>query len=69
MQVVDDSVAEASGLQEGDIVRRAAGFETESVDALIEVIRRQAPGTWLPLDIMRDGEEIQVIAKFPQQFE
>ena len=69
MQVVDDSVAEASGLQEGDIVRRAAGFETESVDALIEVIRRQAPGTWLPLDILRDGEEIQVIAKFPQQFE
>jgi uncharacterized iron-regulated protein len=69
MQVIDDSVAESSGLREGDVVLRAAGFDTESVDTLIEVIQRQARGTWLPLDIMRDGREIQVIAKFPQRFE
>ena len=69
MQVIDDSVAESGGLLKGDVVLRAAGFETESVDALIEVVQRQAPGTWLPLDIMRDGQAMQVIARFPQRFE
>jgi hypothetical protein len=46
-------------------VVRAAGLQTRNSDDLVEVVGRQAPGTWLPLSIKRDGQEIDVIAKFP----
>ena len=64
-RVAGNSVAEAIGLQAGDHVVRAAGLETRNPDDLVEIIGRQAPGTWLPLSIRRDGQEIDLIAKFP----
>jgi uncharacterized iron-regulated protein len=64
-RVVGDSVAEAAGLKAGDDVVRAAGLEMQKPDDLVEVVGRQAPGTWLPLSIRRDGQEIDVVAKFP----
>ena len=64
-QVVANSVAEATGLKAGDHVVRAAGLEIRTTEELIEVVGRQAPGTWLPLSIRRDGQEIEFIAKFP----
>ena len=64
-RVVGESVAEAAGLKAGDDVLRAAGLEMRNPDDLVEVVGRQAPGTWLPLSIRRDGEEIEVVAKFP----
>jgi S1-C subfamily serine protease len=67
--VVDGSVAENTGLRAGDIITRAAGFDTATTAALIEVIQRQAAGTWLPLQINRDGKEMELIARFPQQFD
>jgi uncharacterized iron-regulated protein len=63
--VARGSVAEAVGLQAGDHVVRAAGLETRNPDDLVEIVGRQAPGTWLPLSIRRDGQEIDLIAKFP----
>jgi len=64
-RVVGDSVAEIAGLKVGDHVTRAAGLATRNPDELVEVIARQAPGTWLPLSVRRDGQEIDVVAKFP----
>ena len=32
--------------------------------ALNEVIRRQAPGTWLPLVVRRDGRFVDLVAEF-----
>jgi hypothetical protein len=64
-QVAGGSVAEATGLQAGDHVVRAAGLETRIPDDLVDIVGRQAPGTWLPLSIRRDGQEIDLIAKFP----
>ncbi|HEY7301982.1 MAG TPA: ChaN family lipoprotein [Xanthobacteraceae bacterium] len=64
-RVVGDSVAEAAGLKAGDDVLRAAGLEMRNPDDLVEVVGRQAPGTWLPLSIRRDGQEIDIVAKFP----
>ena len=58
-------MAEAAGIQAGDHVVRAAGMETKLSDELVEIVGRQAPGTWLPLSIRRDGQEIDVVAKFP----
>jgi S1-C subfamily serine protease len=64
-RVVDNSVAEIAGLKVGDQVVRAAGLTIRKPDELVEVIGRQAPGTWLPLSIRRDGQDIDLIAKFP----
>jgi uncharacterized iron-regulated protein len=64
-RVVGNSVAEAAGLKAGDHVLRAAGVEMRGPDDLVDVVGRQAPGTWLPLSVRRDGQEIEVVAKFP----
>ena len=65
LQVVDDSVAAAAELAAGDVIVMAAGQPIKRRAELIAIIQRQAPGTWLPLDIRRDGEVIQRIARFP----
>ena len=64
-RIMPDSVAAAATLRKGDRIVRAAGVDIGSSGALIEVISRQAPGTWLPLTVERDGAEIELIAKFP----
>ena len=64
-RVVSKSVAEATGLLAGDHVMQAAGLEMRNVDDLVDTVGRQAHGTWLPLSIKRDGQEIELIAKFP----
>jgi len=69
MEVVEDSVAAASGIREGDLIQAAAGFNTRTSAELIEVIQRQAPGTWLPLTLLRGKESLELTAKFPQSFE
>jgi S1-C subfamily serine protease len=64
-RVVNNSVAETAGLKAGDQVVQAAGLAIRTPDELVEVIGRQAPGTWLPLSVKRDGQEMDVVAKFP----
>ncbi len=68
-QVVDGSVAARSGIRDGDIITSAAGFVTRSTGDLIEIIQRQAPGTWLPLELRRDGKTLRLTAEFPQSFD
>ena len=67
--VLPGSVAEATKLKAGDKIVRAAGFSISNTGELIEVISRQAPGTWLPLTIERDGKPIELIAKFTTKTE
>jgi uncharacterized iron-regulated protein len=69
MQVVADSVGARSGILEGDVIQSAAGFKTVTNSELIEIIQRQAPGTWLPLQILRGEKSIELQARFPQSFE
>ncbi|MBE9552526.1 MAG: ChaN family lipoprotein, partial [Proteobacteria bacterium] len=66
--VMGGSVAAAAAIEVGDIVVSAAGFPVAQVGELIEIVQRQAPGTWLPLTIRRDGEEIELVARFPTVF-
>lgn len=68
IRVVKGSVAEASDLAAGDIVVTAAGRPIENISQLIAIIGRQAPGTWLPLTIRRDGKDLERVAKFPTTF-
>ncbi|AGA33065.1 PDZ/DHR/GLGF protein [Thioalkalivibrio nitratireducens DSM 14787] len=63
--VQPDSVADASGLQADDILTAAAGLDLELPGDLVAIIRRQAPGTILPLTVLRDGETREVLARFP----
>lgn len=67
--VMEGSVAAAAAIEAGDIVVSAAGFPVAQAGELIEIVQRQAPGTWLPLTIRRDGEEIELVARFPTVFE
>jgi uncharacterized iron-regulated protein len=68
-QVIEDSVAEETGILDGDVILSAAGFDTRTGAELIEIISRQSPGTWLPLKLMRGDRTIKKVAKFPQSFE
>ncbi len=63
-KVVEDSVAEATGLAAGDIIVEAAGAPVDSAADVVETIGRQAPGTWLPLTVERDGARLELVAKF-----
>lgn len=66
-EVMPGSVAQAAGMQVDDIVLRAAGLPVASGADLIAVVRRQAPGTWLPLELRRDGRTLEAVAKFPPE--
>ncbi|WP_244433575.1 ChaN family lipoprotein [Azospirillum sp. B506] len=61
------SVAAAADLRPGDRILAAAGTTVHAPADLVAVIRRQAPGTWLPLTIRRDGAEQELVAKFPAE--
>ncbi|PRY73692.1 ChaN family lipoprotein [Halomonas ventosae] len=63
--IAPGSVAEAAGLAEGDVIVTAAGRPMAQPADLTAVIGRQAPGTLLPLEIRRDGERREVLARFP----
>ena len=64
-KVVPGSVAEGAGVISGDRVLIAAGLDIRSSDDLIAIVRRQSPGTWLPMTIERNGKRIELVAKFP----
>jgi len=64
-QVTAGSVAERAGLKVGDVVTEAAGVATRSPQVMRRLIERQPPGTWLPLKVRRDGQELEVVARFP----
>lgn len=68
-EVIADSVAARSGLLRDDLIVEAAGFATATTGELIEIIRRQAPGTWLPLTVRRGDARRELTAKFPQEFD
>jgi len=65
--VVPDSVAKDAGLEAGDILTVAAGRSLALPGDLVTVIRRQVPGAVLPLTVLRDGEFMEVLARFPAQ--
>ncbi|WP_220250418.1 ChaN family lipoprotein [Billgrantia montanilacus] len=63
--ILEGSVAEQAGLEAGDIILQAAGESLARPADLTGLIRQQRPGTLLPLVIRRDGDEREVLARFP----
>ena len=64
-QVEKGSIAEATGIRDGDVLVEMAGVPAKQAGDLVEVVQRQAPGTWLPLKVKRGSETLELIAKFP----
>lgn len=66
LQVEKNSIAEATKLQDSDVILEMAGLPLKNTEDVVAIVKRQAPGTWLPLKIRRDDQEMEVIAKFPK---
>lgn len=58
-------LGELAGLRQGDVLIEVAGRVTRLPGDVSEVVQRQAPGTWLPIKVQRDGRTLEIIAKFP----
>ncbi|MDE2366869.1 MAG: ChaN family lipoprotein [Betaproteobacteria bacterium] len=65
LQVEKGSIAEAAGIRDGDLISEAAGVPLKRLDDIVNIVKRQAPGTWLPLKLKRGADTIEIIAKFP----
>lgn len=65
LQIEPNSIAETTGLLDGDIITEIAGILVQKSSDLTNAVKHQAPGTWLPLKVKRDGLMIELVAKFP----
>lgn len=65
--VTAGSVADKAGLRAGDILRQVASRPVKESRDVVAAVARQAPGTWLPVTVARDGGQIELVAKFPPE--
>ncbi len=63
--VLADSIAARAGLQAGDAIVTIAGVPVQAAGDVIEVVRQQSPGTWLPMTVKRGSESLELVARFP----
>ena len=63
--VLSGSIAAQTGLRTGDLIVEIAGQRPAEPGDVAATVARQAPGTWLPLKVQRDGETLEFVAKFP----
>lgn len=64
-EVVGGSIAEDAGFRAGDVIVRIAGLAATDAGSVAAVVRRQAPGTWLPIQVRRGDQTLDLVAKFP----
>ena len=65
--VTAGSLAETTGLRVGDRIIEIAGRRAAGSGDAVATIRRQPPGTWLPLRIARGDSQIDLVVQFPAQ--
>lgn len=65
LKVVEGSLAEKTGLRVGDRFVSIAGTKVARVSEVIRAVHEQPPGTWMPIRIRRDGQELELVVKFP----
>ena len=68
-EIVPGSVAEQAGLAQGDIITMAAGQKLSAASNLASIVRQQPPGSILPLWVRRNDAIVEVLARFPGQFD
>lgn len=65
--VLDGSIAARAGARAGDVITLIAGLPVRDAGSVIAAVQRQAPGTWLPITVQRDGESLDLVARFPSK--
>ena len=65
VNVVSNSLAEKTGLRRGDHIMSVAGIPVANISAVISAIRIQPAGTWLPMQVRRAADTLDVVIKFP----
>lgn len=63
--VTAGSLAEKTGLRAGDRIIEIAGRPASGSGDAVATIRRQPPGTWLPLRIARGDSQLDLVIQFP----
>jgi len=63
--VMAGSLAEQSGLKRGDRIVALAGAPVSGAGPVVAAVRAQPPGTWLPLQIRRGAETLDIVVRFP----
>ena len=66
-KVLEGSVGDAAGMIANDLLIEVAGVKVKQPSEVSDIVQRQAPGTWLPITLSREGHEFEVVAKFPAQ--
>lgn len=64
-EVSAGSLAERTGLKAGDRLMEMAGAAVGKAAQVTASVRRQPPGTWLPVRIKRGEELLDMVIKFP----
>lgn len=64
-EVAAGSPAAAAGLKAGDAILTAGGRPVRSAGEVTAAVRRQPPGSWLPLEVRRTGRSRLVVVRFP----
>jgi membrane-associated protease RseP (regulator of RpoE activity) len=64
-EVSAGSIAEQAGLRKGDLLLEVAGTRPGRAADVAAAVQRQAPGTWLPIRVRRDGRDTDLVARFP----
>ncbi len=59
------SLAEKTGLRAGDRIVEIAGRPVSGSSEVVATVRRQPPGTWLPLRIARGDSQLDLVIQFP----
>ena len=63
--VMPGSLAQRSGLMNGDVIVQAAGTRVSHIEEVRAQVQRQPAGTWLPLQILRGGASLEIVVRFP----
>lgn len=63
--VVAGSLAEMTGLRRGDSIVAIAGAPVARMSGVIGAIRNQPAGTWLPVQVRRGAETLDLVIRFP----
>lgn len=63
-KIVPGSVADHLGIKVGDKIIQMAGRPVKKVMDVVTSVEVTAFGTWLPLQVERDGKKIDMVAKF-----
>ncbi|MFW6369818.1 MAG: Do family serine endopeptidase [Bacteroidota bacterium] len=60
--VIAESSAEKAGIREGDVITRIEGRQITQGSQLQEIVARQRPGDEVEMEVLRDGETMEITA-------